>query len=262
MRLVSWNINSIRMRLPRLLALLKRVNPDIICLQELKCTEDKFPFDDIAKVGYQVSALCQKAYNGVAILAKNPPSEVSRLLDIDKKTGVCRFLQAKIEGVNIISVYVPNGQLVGSEQYIYKLAWLKQLREYLEIRHKPSDALIIAGDFNVAPEDRDVYDPEQWRGKVLFSDPEKKALKELCDFGLSDTFRIHHQEGGHYSWWDYRQLGFPKNHGLRLDFILASKTLADRCTSASILREERKGEKPSDHAPIIAEFKVGALISK
>jgi len=253
-RVASWNVNSINARLERALAFLERAKPDALCLQELKGPDEKFPMEAIEKAGYHAAIFGQKSYNGVAVLSKTKPTNVVQGLQDKVDDDSSRLIGVTVKGVRVISAYCPNGQEVGAKAYDFKLKWFKRLRKYLEKHHKPSEKIILAGDFNVAPDDRDVYDPKKWEGKIHFSEPEKKALIEVCDFGLVDTFRIHHEEGGFYSWWDYRQLGFPKNRGLRLDFIFASSPLAKKCKAASIDRDERKGSKPSDHAPTLADF--------
>jgi len=252
-KVISWNVNSISSRLERLLGLLKREKPDVICLQELKCVDEKFPTPALEALGYHCAVFGQKTYNGVAILSKVKPKDIRRGFREDSS----RIISADIGGIRIISAYFPNGQAVGTEKYAYKLDWMKYFGLYLKESFSPTDRLILAGDLNVAPEDRDVHDPTVWRGRILFSEPEKKALEEIKQFGLIDTLRLHHHEGGLYSWWDYRELSFPFNKGLRIDFVLVTAPLAKACIAASILRDERKGTKPSDHAPVMAEFTLG-----
>lgn len=254
MKVVSWNVNSVKARLDRLLAYLAREAPDVVCLQELKCVEEAFPAAAVHDAGYHAAVLGQKTYNGVAILSREPLSDVTRGFGDGAADDAARFVGATVRGVRVYSAYIPNGQAVGTEKYAYKLEWMKRLRAFLDGRHTPRDPVLVAGDFNVAPEDRDVHDPAAWRGQILFSDPEKSALANVCAFGLHDTFRKFHADAGHYSWWDYRMLGFPKNRGLRIDFILATAPLLERCRAASIARDERKGQQPSDHAPVVAEF--------
>lgn len=255
LKIVTWNVNSISSRLERLIAFLKRHDPDIVAVQELKCTEEKFPFQALRDCGYFAAAFGQKTYNGVALLSKTEPSDVVRgFFGGTFEDDAARLIGARFGSLRVLSVYCPNGQAVGTDKYEYKLNWYSEFREFLNRQYRSEQDLCIGGDFNVAPEDRDVHDPEAWRGKVLFSEPEKKALSELCEYGLVDTFRQHHTEGGFYSWWDYRQLAFPFNKGLRIDFLLATPSLAKRCRESFIDREERKGEKPSDHAPVLALF--------
>ena len=256
MKIASWNVNSIKARQERLLGWLSSAQPDVLCLQELKCVDEKFPLEELKAAGYHAACHGQKTYNGVAILSKEPIEDVSRGLLDDGEAAQARLIAGTVRGVRVICVYAPNGQSVGSEAYQYKLDWYARLRRYLDTRHKPDQPLVITGDFNVAPEERDVWDVRLWEGQTLFSLPERAALKQMADFGLADTFRKFHPEEGRYSWWDYRMLGFPKNHGLRIDHLFATAPLFEKCTAADIDREARKGKQPSDHAPIWAEFAV------
>jgi exodeoxyribonuclease-3 len=249
----TWNINSIRVRLPRLVAWLERRKPTVVCLQETKVVDEDFPAGPLEALGYQCLARGQKTYHGVAILSLLPAADVIRSLPGDLPGAESRFLAAFIGGTHIIDIYAPNGQAVGSEKYNYKLDWYRRLREFLDGLH-PQGQVLLCGDFNVAPEDRDVWDPEQWRGQILFSDPEKAALRDITDWGFTDALRAHHPEGGLYTWWDYRAGAFHRGWGMRIDHILVSAPLAKRCVAIEIDREERKGEKPSDHAPVIATF--------
>ncbi len=253
MVIATWNVNSIRARLPRLLAWLTVKKPDVVCLQETKVVDEEFPFAEMQELGYHVAALGQKTYNGVAILSRTPFFTVQRGLPGDE-SGEARLIAAGIGELTVMSVYVPNGQEVGTEKYAFKLSWMEKLVAYLQASFSPQDPLVVCGDFNVAPEDRDVWDPELWRGKILFSEPEKQAFFKLLRWGLVDCLRLHHQEGGLYTWWDYRQGAFHRGWGMRLDHILATKPMAARCTHVLIDREARKGEKPSDHAPVLAAF--------
>jgi exodeoxyribonuclease III len=250
--LASWNINSIRARQERFLRWLTARQPDVLCLQELKCTEAQFPFEEIKAAGYSAAVFGQKTYNGVAILSKTPPEDVRLGLEDGEDEMGARLVSAMVAGVRVIDVYVVNGQVVGSEAYAKKLEWMRRLREYLDRRHRAGEPLILCGDFNVAPEPRDVEHPEKWATTVLFHPEVREALRHIVAFGLDDTFRLHQQAGGFYSWWDYRQLSFPRNDGLRLDLILATPPVARACTAASIDRDERKGKQPSDHAPALA----------
>ena len=254
--IVSWNVNSINSRLERVVNFLKTRQPDVLCLQELKCLEEKYPFEAIKAAGYESATFGQKAYNGVAILSKKKATKIECGFGDKVKDEQSRFIAGTVNGIRIMSAYVPNGQDIGTDKYKYKLKWLKRLRRHLDTNYKKTQKIVLVGDFNIAPEDRDCYAPDRWRGKILFSEPEKKALKEVMDFGLEDTFRLHHQEAGKYSWWDYRQLAFQKGRGLRIDFVLGTPPMIKLCTGAEINRDERKGIKPSDHAPVIAEFKI------
>ena len=228
--------------------------PEIVCLQETKVTDDAFPRRDFEDIGYCVTVCGQKTYNGVAILSRSEPSQVVRRLDGDPEDIEARFLSAQITGVHILCLYVPNGQVVGSEKFVYKRTWLSRVRRFLDAQCDTEKPLALCGDLNIAPEARDVHDPEEWQDSVLFHPDMCQAFAALREWGLVDTFRLHYAEGKLYSWWDYRQLAFPKNKGLRIDHILVTQSLAEHCTDAVIDREARKGKGASDHAPVIAEF--------
>jgi exodeoxyribonuclease III len=252
MKIASWNINSLRKRQDRLFAWLDATKPDIVCLQETKCTDEQFPALALQAVGYRSAYHGEKSYNGVAILSKSEPRDVRASLCDEVVDPQARVIAATIDSIRVFSIYAPNGRAVGSSAYDYKINWYARLRECLS--SEGTAKLIVCGDFNVAPEDEDVYDPDLWRGAIMCSDGERAAFRQLCETGFSDTLRLHHKEGGLFSWWDYRMLSFPKNRGLRIDAILASKSLAKKCTAAGIDREMRKGKEPSDHAPVWAEF--------
>lgn len=255
MKIVSWNINSLRRRQERFLAWLASTQPDVVCLQETKCTDDQFPVLDLKAAGYHSAFHGQKSYNGVAIVSKIEPSEVRPAMCDEEEDPQARVIAATIGAVRVYSIYAPNGQAVGSPAYGYKLKWYGRLRNCLQ-REKRDQPLVVCGDFNVAPKDEDVYDPELWRGAIMCSDEERRAFEELGGIGLVDTLRLHHPETGLFSWWDYRMLSFPKNRGLRIDAVLSDKSLAEKCTASGIDREMRKGKEPSDHAPIWAEFSL------
>jgi exodeoxyribonuclease-3 len=253
MRLATWNVNSLKVRLPHLTDWLAKAQPDIVCLQELKLEDAKFPRAELEAAGYQAAFSGQKTYNGVAILARAGLSEVSAGMPgfADEQK---RVIAATIGGVRSVCVYCPNGQAVGSEKYDYKLRWFAALKAYLAAEMARHPQLAVAGDFNVAPEDRDVHDPKAWEGQVLVSEPERAVWRALLSLGLKDTFRLFEQPEKIYSWWDYRMMGFRRNAGLRIDQILVSEPLAKRCTASSVDKAPRKLERPSDHAPVIAEF--------
>ena len=254
LKIATWNVNSIRARKDRVLAWLKANGPDVLCVQETKVQDDDFPHEDLRSVGYQAAIHGQKTYNGVALLTKEPATDVVRGFADQGDETQARFIGGTVLGVRVYSAYIPNGSSVGSDKYQYKLEWLQRLRAFLDARESADTPLLLCGDWNVAPEDRDVHDPLLWQGDVLCTDAERKALQTIVDWGLRDTFRMHCEEGGKYSWWDYRMLGFPKNKGLRIDHIYASEALAAACTESFIDRNERKGKGASDHAPIIALF--------
>jgi exodeoxyribonuclease III len=255
MKIAAWNVNSIRARLDRLVDWLKSAQPDVLCLQELKCADAEFPMEAVRQAGYHAAVHGQKTYNGVAILAKVEPTDVVRGLSDGVEDTHARLIAATVNGVRVVSAYVPNGQEVGSPAYEYKLKWYERLRRYLDARHKPGEPLVLGGDWNVAPDNIDVYDPAVWEGQTLFTLRERTALKELCAFGLTDTFRTLHPEVQKFSWWDYRMLAFPKNKGVRIDHLFVTAPLAERLVAADVDREARKGKQPSDHAPVWAEFK-------
>ena len=251
MKIATWNVNSLKMRLPHVVDWLARNQPDVLCLQELKLDDSQFPIDALVEAGYSAIFAGQKTYNGVAILSRLPITEVvknnPRFEDEQQ-----RILAATIDGIRFVCAYVPNGQAVDSDKYVYKLAWLASLREWLQEEMRSHAGLAILGDYNIAPEDRDVHDPVAWAGQVLCSDKERAALQALFDLGLTDSYRMFEQLDKQFSWWDYRMLGFQKNKGLRIDHILLSETLAKRCTACAIDRVPRKWEQPSDHAPVVA----------
>jgi exodeoxyribonuclease-3 len=251
MKLATWNVNSLKVRLPHVLQWLADNPADVLCLQETKLTDDKFPVAEIEAAGYQVAFTGQKTYNGVAILSKHPMTDVVRNNPLfpDEQQ---RIVAATIEGMRIICAYVPNGQAVDSDKYQYKLRWLNGLHEWLLEERKAHDQLALLGDYNIAPADGDVHDPVAWQGQVLVSDLERAAFQRMCDLELKDAFRLFDQPEKLYSWWDYRQMAFRRNMGLRIDHILLSPPLAARCSACVIDKAPRKWEQPSDHTPVIA----------
>ncbi len=251
MKIVTWNVNSIRSRLDRALAWIENHEPDVLCLQETKVEDEGFPREAFEAAGYHVETYGQKTYNGVALLSREAPQDVVRGLPHDGPESQRRVIAATFDGVRVINVYVPNGQSPESDKFTYKLGWLLNLHDAIDRAHAPGDPILLLGDFNIAPDDRDVHDPEAWRGKVHFHPREHEALARLTGWGFHDLFRKHHEEGGLYSWWDYRRLGFPKNKGLRIDLAFGTASVLQRCTACEIDRNERKGEKPSDHAPVV-----------
>jgi len=254
MKIATWNVNSVRARLDRLLAWLQKAQPDIVCLQELKAREAAFPYDAIRRAGYHAVVYGQPTFNGVGILSRIEPQNFQQGMNDDVEDPQARFLAAQMGEIQVVSAYIPNGQVVGSAHYAYKLDWLRRLRAFLEKNFTPQTPLVVCGDFNVARDELDVADPVAWEESVLYHPTSRAALEELLSWGLVDVHRQQHPEGRLYSWWDYRMLAFPKNDGLRLDYIFATVPLAARCTSTEIDRQERKGAKPSDHAPVIAVF--------
>ena len=253
MKIASWNVNSLRVRLPQVLAWLEAQRPDVLALQEIKLTDNDFPALEFEQVGYQALWAGQPTYNGVALLARQTLEDPVTALP-DFRDPQRRVLAASVGGLRIVDLYVPNGQSPDSEKYRYKLDWLAQLESWVQelVQHYPK--LVLLGDFNIAPEDRDVHDPAAWEGHVLVSPAERQAFQRLLSHGLRDSFRLLHDGGGSYSWWDYRSAGFRRNQGLRIDHILLSQALAERCGAAYIDTEPRSWERPSDHAPVVAEL--------
>ena len=255
MKIATWNVNSLKVRLPHVLDWLEVSNADVLCLQETKTTDENFPAAELEAAGYHVAYSGQKTYNGVAIISKtkseNIITDVPGLDDPQR-----RILGATINGVRILNLYVVNGQEVGSDKYTHKLCWLEKVTGHISMQLQQHKHFVVLGDFNIAPQDRDVYDPEAWHERILCSTPERDALQKILDLGLADTFRLFEQEEKNYSWWDYRAAGFRRNRGLRIDLILASRALAESCTSCSIDKEPRRLERPSDHTPVIAEFSL------
>jgi exodeoxyribonuclease-3 len=255
MKLATWNVNSIRVRLPQALEWLDASQADIVGLQEIKTLSEDFPAGDFEDMGYQVIANGQKTYNGVALLSKLPATDViTEIPGLDDPQR--RVLAATISGVRVINLYVPNGQAVDSEKFVYKMAWLDALYRWLDKELSRHEKLVVMGDFNIAPEDRDVHDPKAWEGSVHVSPQERQALQQLQALGLQDTFRLFEQPAKSFSWWDYRRGAFRRNAGLRIDLILASPGLAAHCVGCATDVEPRTWERPSDHAPVVARFDI------
>lgn len=255
MKISTWNVNSLRVRMPHLLEWLATEQPDLVGLQELKCLDEQVPREQIEQAGYSIVSNGQKTYNGVAILSRHPISEVSRDipgLEDEQK----RVIAATINGVRVVNVYVVNGQDIGTEKYAYKLRWLEALTAYLKTQQAAYPQLAVTGDFNIAPAGEDTHDPAVWEGKILCSEPERNAFRGLLALGLQDSFRLFPQAPQSFTWWDYRQAGFRRNLGLRIDHVLASAPLAGRCRSCVIDLAPRRLERPSDHAPLIADFQL------
>jgi exodeoxyribonuclease-3 len=255
-RLATWNVNSLKVRLPHLGQWLNSTPIDALGLQETKTVDAEFPAADLTSLGLDGVWHGQKTYNGVALLARSPVSDVVRGIPgfTDEQA---RVIAGTVRGVRVIDCYVPNGQSVDSDKYAYKLSWLSALRDYLHSELKAHQQVAVIGDFNIAPDDRDVHDPKAWEGQVLTSAPERAALSALCELGLEDVFRRFEQPERSYSWWDYRAMAFRRKAGLRIDLILASPALAARCLSCTVDVEPRRWERPSDHAPVIATFDLG-----
>ena len=254
MKIFSWNVNSVRARKERFLAWLDKHQPEVLALQEIKCQDEQFPREEVLERGYQVETFGQKTYNGVALLAKSPIEDVRRGLGDEVDDPQARFISAQIEGIRMVCVYIPNGSSMDSDKAVYKKQWYARLLAHLERLHEPGEPLIVLGDFNVAPRENDVNFLEVWKDGVLFHPEMRAALQGVCDWGLEDLFAKLHPEGGVYSWWDYRQLGFPRDDGLRIDLLLGTEPVTQRLKAAGVDRDERKGKKPSDHAPVWVEL--------
>jgi exodeoxyribonuclease III len=254
MRIASWNVNSLNVRMPHMEQWLRETQPDVVALQETKLEDSRFPDTALATLGYRSVFAGQKSYNGVAILARGLPIE-------DVQVGIPGFddeqrrvIAATVGGVRIVDFYVVNGQSVGSEKFEYKLRWLEAARAMLEAEIARHPQLVVLGDFNIAPTDLDVHNPKRWHEKIMCSTPEREALGDFASLGLHDSFRLHCSEPGHHSWWDYRLLAFDRGWGLRIDLVLVSDALRARCTAGGIDLAPRTWERPSDHPPVWAEF--------
>ncbi len=253
MKIASWNVNSLRVRLPQVLEWLEDNPVEVLALQETKMVDENFPFEEIQQAGYQVQYSGQKTYNGVAVLTKQKGSDVVKdIKGLDDPQR--RILAVTVDEVRVLNLYVVNGKEVGSDKYEYKLDWLKKVTAFIKKDLKTYPNYVVLGDFNIAPEDADVHDPEAWRNKILCSDKEREALNAITDLGFVDTFRLFDQEENTFSWWDYRAAGFRRNLGLRIDLILASSSLEGACSFSVVDKAPRSNERPSDHAPVIAEF--------
>jgi exodeoxyribonuclease III len=255
MRIATWNVNSLKVRLPQVLDWLDKHQPDALCLQELKLEDANFPTAAIQAAGYVAAFSGQKTYNGVAILSREPAGNiVCGIAGFDDPQR--RVISADIAGVRLVCAYVPNGQSLDSDKYQYKLNWLAAFDAWLKRELAAYTRIAVLGDYNIAPEDRDVHDPVAWKGQVLVSEPERAAFRRLIELGFTDSFRLFEQADKSYTWWDYRMNGFKRNLGLRIDHILLGPDLAARCTSCSIDLEPRRHERPSDHTPVVVEIDV------
>ncbi len=254
MKLATWNVNSLKVRLPQLVDWVAAAQPDVVCLQETKLEDGKFPQSEIEAAGFRAAFAGQKTYNGVALLARSAPQDVRTempgLADPQK-----RVVAATVGGTRVVCLYAPNGQAVGSDKFDYKLCWYEALRAWLADELARHPRLAVLGDLNIAPEDRDVHDPKLWEGQVHCSEPERAAFRALLALGLQDAFRLFEQPEKSFSWWDYRMMAFRRNAGLRIDHILLSAPLAAQCSACSIDKAPRKLERPSDHTPVVAELR-------
>jgi exodeoxyribonuclease-3 len=250
MRIVTWNVNSIRARLPRVLAWLEANRPDVVCLQETKCLDEQFPREEIEDLGYHIECFGQKTYNGVAILSHSTPEDVVRDLPDDAEDAQRRVIGATIDGVMVLDLYVVNGKAVGDEKYEFKLEWMDRVADFVRDVYPMTEKVVVTGDFNVTFDDRDVYDPDAWREKILCSGPERAALAKIMEPGLVDALREFHDEPAIYTWWDFRTRGFQRGNGLRIDHFLVSPPALAASSKVEVDVEERGREKPSDHAPV------------
>jgi exodeoxyribonuclease-3 len=259
MKFASWNVNSLKVRLPHLLEWLARQAPQIVCLQEIKLEDAKFPLEEIEAAGYHCVWSGQKTYNGVAILSRAILADAAAGMPAfpdEQKRVIAATVGKGADAIRVVCAYVPNGQAVGSEKYEYKLRWLAAFRRWLEEELKQNPRLAVLGDYNTAPADEDVHDPRAWEGQILCSPKEREAFRKLLALGLKDSFRMFTQPDKSFTWWDYRMNGFKRNLGLRIDHILLSSELASRCRACSIDVEPRRLQRPSDHAPVMAELEL------
>ena len=253
MRIATWNVNSLRVRLPHLLDWLREAQPDVACLQETKTEDANFPVAELRAAGYEAAYCGQKAYNGVAILSRTPVSDVAYSIP-DFADDPKRCIHASVNGIRIVCLYAPNGEAPGTDKYAYKLRWYEALTSWLRAELARQPRLAVLGDLNIAPEPRDVHDPKRWEGKIHFSEPERAAFRAVTHVGLKDAFRLFEQPEKQFTWWDYRLKAFERGWGLRIDHILLAPALAAKCSSCTIDVEPRKRERPSDHAPVIAQI--------
>jgi len=254
MILASWNVNSLAVRMPQLSEWIRQHRPNVVCLQETKLVDEKFPREEFDALGYTYEFYGEKTYNGVAILADRPIVSVHKGFIEEAQPSSRRFIEAQVDGLYILNAYIPNGQRVGSDKYEYKLNWIGSLHDHLEKQHKRDAKVVLCGDFNIATEDIDVYKPSEVRGTIMVSDVEREKIATIRTWGFEDVFRIHNKGGGQFTWWDYRMGAFRRNMGFRIDHIWTTKSLANDCIRSWIDKEPRKLERPSDHVPILAEF--------
>lgn len=253
MKLATWNVNSLNVRLPHVLDWLRDNPIDVLCLQETKQEDVKFPYEVLKEAGYEAIHIGQKTYNGVAIISRHALTDVQHNIP-NFEDDQQRVISATINGIRVVCAYIPNGQAVDSEKYQYKMRWLKALTDWLRTELVAHPKLMLLGDYNIAPEDRDCHDPEAWLGQILVSPAEREAFQALVNLGLHDSFRLFEQAEKSFSWWDYRMMGFRRNFGMRIDHILVSDVLKSICIAATIDKTPRKLERPSDHTPVILEI--------
>ncbi len=255
MKIATWNVNSINARMEHLLGWLKTTETDVLCLQETKCVDENFPFEVINEAGYEVTFLGQKSYNGVAILSKHKIEDVQKNFPDDESDAPKRLIAATIKGIRIVNTYIPNGTELWTDKFTFKLDWLQRLRRYFDETCSTNDKVLLCGDFNVAPDELDVWSDQAWTGKLHFSKPERAAMQHVKQWGFVDVFRKMNGDAQEFSWWNYREGAWQRNRGLRIDHIWTSEPLADKCTGCWIDKAPRALERPSDHTPVVAEFK-------
>ncbi len=256
MKIATWNVNSINIRMEHLLDWLKSTGTDVICLQETKSVDEKFPFEPIVEAGYKVEFMGEKSYNGVAIVSKHPIENVQKNFPDDPEDAPKRLIAATIKGVRIVNTYIPNGTELWTDKFTFKLDWLQRLRKYFDETCDLNSDVLLCGDFNVAPEELDVWNVKAWEGKLHFSKPERAAIHHVKQWGFVDVFRKINGDLQEFSWWNYRQGAYPRNHGLRIDHIWTSEIMANKCVGCWIDRAPRELERPSDHTPVVAEFNI------
>lgn len=256
MKIATWNVNSIAIRLEQILKWLEETGTDVLCLQETKCVDEKFPLAEIEAFGYNAAFMGQKSYNGVAILAKHAIADVQYNLPDDDPEAPKRLIAGTVEGIRIVNTYIPNGTELWTDKFTFKLDWLQRLRKFFDATCDKTGDVLLCGDFNVAPDERDVWSVRAWEGKLHFSKPERAAIHHVKQWGFIDVFRQLNGDAQEFSWWNYREGAFPKNQGLRIDHIWTSSNLAEKCIGCWIDRQPRGWERPSDHTPVVAEFKM------
>ena len=256
MKIATWNVNSITARIPHLTEWCRSTEPDVICLQETKCVDESFPYQEVFDLGYHSAFYGQKSYNGVAILSKYEPEDVVKGFPDDEVDSQKRLIAATVNGVRVVNTYIPNGSELGSDKFSFKLDWLQRLRRFFDEGYRHVEKVLLCGDFNVAPDALDVWNPAAWEGHIHFSKPERAAIHFVKQWGFIDVFRKMNGDIREYSWWDYRAGAFQRNHGLRIDHIWTSEPLAEACTGCWIDKEPRQQERPSDHTPVVAEFEL------
>ena len=256
MKIATWNVNSINVRLEQVLDWLEKTETDVLCLQETKCVDEKFPFEEFHNIGYETAFTGEKSYNGVAILSRHKIEDVQKNFRDDALDAPKRLIAATVKNVRIVNTYIPNGTELWSEKFTFKLDWLQRLRKMFDETCNKSGDVLLCGDFNVAPDERDVWNVQAWEGKLHFSKPERAAIHHVKQWGFVDIFRQMNGDEKKFSWWNYREGAFFKDHGLRIDHIWTSESLAKKCVGCWIDREPRGAERPSDHTPVVAEFEL------